>query len=79
VVAGSYAGDDRAPQWYLNLMAARSATVQVGRHTQSVTARLATDDEKCALWPKMVSMWPSFADYQRNTERDIPLVVLSPS
>ncbi|MGX9787748.1 nitroreductase family deazaflavin-dependent oxidoreductase [Mycobacterium sp. MMS18-G62] len=79
VVAGSYAGDDRAPQWYLNLMAAQSATVQVGSHTHSVTARLATREERCVWWPRMVAMWPSFADYQRNTERDIPLVVLSPS
>lgn len=79
VVAGSYAGDDRAPHWYLNVMAAQSATVQVGRRTQAVTARLATREEKCALWPQMVAMWPSFTDYQRNTERDIPLVVLSPS
>ena len=79
VVAGSYAGDHRAPQWFLNVMAAQSATVQVGHDTLSVTARVATDGEKRTLWPQMVAMWPGFADYQRNTERDIPLVLLSPS
>ncbi|WP_301337057.1 nitroreductase family deazaflavin-dependent oxidoreductase [Mycobacterium colombiense] len=78
VVAGSYAGDHRAPQWYLNVMAAQSATVQIGSGILRVTARLATPHEKCLLWPKFVAMWPSFDDYQRHTKRDIPLVVLKP-
>ena len=39
-------------------------------------ARTATDDEKPRLWREMVGHWPAYDDYQRKTDRDIPVVVL---
>ena len=60
-VVASKGGSDRPPAWYRNLEA---------------RARTATPDEKPELWAKMTSVWPDYDDYQRRTEREIPVVVL---
>ena len=39
-------------------------------------ARTASPDEKPELWQLMTGAWPAYDDYQHNTERDIPVVVL---
>jgi deazaflavin-dependent oxidoreductase (nitroreductase family) len=39
-------------------------------------ARVATADEKAEMWPTMTKEWPAYDDYQRKTDRDIPIVVL---
>jgi hypothetical protein len=44
-----------------------------------VVARQATPEEKQRLWPQMVSVYAPYADYQRRTERDIPVVLLEPA
>ena len=43
-----------------------------------MVARTATDGEKAELWPKLVAMYRDFDDYQARTERNIPVVILSP-
>ena len=42
-----------------------------------MTARRASAADKAALWPKLLAMYPSFAEYQARTERDIPVVILT--
>ena len=44
-----------------------------------VRARQATPEEKARIWPKMVEVYAPYADYQRKTERDIPVVILEPA
>ena len=78
VVAGSNAGDARTPQWYLNLMDAPAARIQVNDEVITVTPRLAESDDRARLWQSLAGVWPSFNDYQRRTERQIPVVVLEP-
>ena len=39
-------------------------------------ARTATPEEKPELWRTMAGHWPAYDDYQRRTEREIPVVVL---
>jgi deazaflavin-dependent oxidoreductase (nitroreductase family) len=78
VVAGSNAGDARPPQWYLNLMNAQAAQIQVNEEVITVIPRLAEPDERVRLWQSLAATWPSFDDYQRHTERQIPVVVLEP-
>jgi deazaflavin-dependent oxidoreductase (nitroreductase family) len=78
VVVASYGGDDRHPQWYLNLQANPEATVQAGARTQRVRAATATAEEKAELWPRAVALNPGYAGYQQKTTRDIPLVILTP-
>jgi deazaflavin-dependent oxidoreductase (nitroreductase family) len=66
------------PAWYLNLEANPEATIQVWADLIPVTARTATPEEKARLWPIMTAKWPDYDKYQQKTQRDIPLVILSP-
>jgi deazaflavin-dependent oxidoreductase (nitroreductase family) len=52
--------------------------VQVKGEVVPVTARTASADDKARLWPIMTAEWPDYDAYQQKTQRDIPLVVLSP-
>lgn len=78
LAVASYGGDDRDPQWFKNLQANPEATIQVGADTIPVTASVATPEEKKTLWPKVVSAYKGYEGYQRKTDRDIPVVILTP-
>jgi F420H(2)-dependent quinone reductase len=78
VVVASKGGSPRNPGWYHNLRAHPDTRIQVGSRRLDVHARVATPDERARLWPKVVDAYGGYEDYQRNTEREIPLVVLSP-
>ena len=67
------------PAWYLNLTADAAATIQVKADRIPVAARTASAEEKPGLWRIMCGIWPNYDAYQARTERDIPVVVLSPS
>ena len=56
--------------------AAADVEIQVKDEKFPVHARTATPDEKPALWDRMVEVWPDYADYQKKTDRDIPVVIL---
>lgn len=76
---GSKGGDDRHPEWYLNLLADPRVHVRVMADVYEAHARTLADDERAALWPQLVARYPMFADYQRATARQIPVVQLRPS
>lgn len=75
-VIASRGGNDNPPQWYVNLEADPEVEVQVLGDKFSARARTATPEEKPALWEAMAETWPAYNDYQRKTERVIPVVVL---
>ena len=79
VIVASFGGAKRDPVWWPNLKAAPRTTVQVGSERRDVVARQATPDEKRRLWPQLVAIYPPYEDYQRKTERDIPVVLLEPA
>ena len=76
LVVASKGGADEPPSWYVNLQEQPDAEIQVLDETIPVRARTATDEEKPGLWETMVAEWPSYDDYQRKTDRPIPVVVL---
>jgi deazaflavin-dependent oxidoreductase (nitroreductase family) len=76
LVVASKGGADEPPAWYLNLKADPQADVQVRDEEFRVRARDATPDEKPELWRIMTAEWPAYDDYQRKTDREIPVVVL---
>ena len=78
VVIASKGGAPTHPAWYLNLMANPEATVEIGDREVRVEAEVADPEDKPRLWQKMVEMYPTYDDYQRKTEREIPLLVLRP-
>jgi F420H(2)-dependent quinone reductase len=76
VLVASKGGYERNPAWFHNLRANPETTVQVGSERRPVRARLADDEERPRLWRNAVRTWAGYRDYQRRTEREIPLVVL---
>ena len=78
LLVASYGGDDRDPQWFKNLQANPEATIQVGADTIPVRATVATPEEKEVLWPKVVEAYQGYEGYQRRTDRQIPVVILTP-
>jgi len=76
VIVASFGGARRDPAWWPNLKAHPRTTVQIGSERRDVIARQATPEEKARIWPRMVEIYPPYADYQRRTEREIPVVLL---
>jgi deazaflavin-dependent oxidoreductase (nitroreductase family) len=79
VIIASKGGAATHPAWYLNLRANPEATVEIGDREVQVEAEVADPEDKARLWQKMVEMYPTYDDYQRKTEREIPLLVLRPA
>jgi deazaflavin-dependent oxidoreductase (nitroreductase family) len=78
VVVASRGGDDQHPAWFLNLRDNPDVDVATdGRH-RKMHARIATPEERAALWPKVTAEHKNYADYQTKTTREIPLVFLEP-
>jgi deazaflavin-dependent oxidoreductase (nitroreductase family) len=63
----------------LNLQANAAAKIQVKAEHIAVRARTASEAEKPRLWKIMTGVWPNYDVYQARTDRDIPVVVLSPA
>jgi deazaflavin-dependent oxidoreductase (nitroreductase family) len=77
VIVASYGGSPKHPLWYLNLAADAKVTVQVNGEVFDAVAREATPAERAELWPQMAELWPDYDNYQANTDRVIPVVILS--
>jgi deazaflavin-dependent oxidoreductase (nitroreductase family) len=77
-VFGSKGGAPTHPDWYRNLIANPSAKVEVGAETHEVTARVAEGEERDRIWTRQKELMPGFADYERTTDREIPVVILEP-
>jgi deazaflavin-dependent oxidoreductase (nitroreductase family) len=78
VLVASKGGYPKHPSWFHNLLAHPDTTVQVGSRHLDVHARVADPEERRRLWPVVVGVYGGYEDYQRRTEREIPLVVLEP-
>ncbi len=79
VIVASRGGDDAHPAWYLNLVEEPRVLVGApGATPRSMRARTADDAERDRLWPEVVSSYSGYAQYQRKTARQIPLVILEP-
>jgi deazaflavin-dependent oxidoreductase (nitroreductase family) len=78
VLVASKGGYPKNPGWYHNLRANPDTTVQVGSERRKVHARVASSEERSRLWPRVVEAYGSYRDYQKRTEREIPLVILEP-
>lgn len=76
LLVASNGGADEPPAWYRNLEANPEAELQVKDDRFKVHARDATPEEKPELWKQMTSQWPAYDDYQKKTDREIPVVVL---
>lgn len=78
VLVASNGGAAKHPQWWSNLQANSLAKVQVSSRTLTLTATLAEGAERSRLWSRLVVLYPGYAEYQKRTPREIPVVVLRP-
>ncbi|ACY98072.1 MULTISPECIES: nitroreductase family deazaflavin-dependent oxidoreductase [Thermomonospora] len=76
VVVASKGGAPDHPHWYLNLQADPEVRVQVKADKFTARARTAEGAERDELWAKMAAVWPDYDEYQKKTDRQIPVVVL---
>jgi deazaflavin-dependent oxidoreductase (nitroreductase family) len=75
-VVASLGGAPQNPVWYYNLKKNAHVELQDGATKRDYVAREVEGDEKTIWWKRAVETWPDYADYQRKTERQIPVFVL---
>ena len=75
-VVASLGGAPKHPVWYYNLTAEPHVELQDGALKRDYTAREVTGEEKAVWWERAVAAYPPYADYQRKTDREIPVFVL---
>ena len=79
VIVASQGGLPKNPQWYANLVAHPETFVHLPKEKgRRVRARVATDEERAELWPRLVELYADFAKYAAWADRKIPVVVLEP-
>ncbi|MER5744930.1 nitroreductase family deazaflavin-dependent oxidoreductase [Streptomyces sp. NPDC059913] len=78
-VVASQGGAPTHPFWYHNLVADPRVELQDGPVRQDMNAREVTGEEKDRWWRRAVEAFPDYADYQRKTDRQIPVFVLEPA
>jgi deazaflavin-dependent oxidoreductase (nitroreductase family) len=76
LIVASKGGAPEPPEWYLNLEQEPEVGVQIRDDVFRARARTATPEEKPDMWSTMTATWPAYDDYQRKTDREIPIVVL---
>lgn len=79
VLVASFGGDDRDPAWFHNLRVHPTVRVTGLGATRTMRARIAGEEERAALWPRIVASYRGYANYQARTTRRIPVVVLEPT
>jgi len=77
-VVASLGGAPKNPVWYYNIKAHPQVELQDGTVTKDYEAHEVVGDEKAAWWERAVAAWPDYANYQKKTDRQIPVFVLTP-
>lgn len=78
VLVASKGGDDRDPEWFLNAVANPEVELTIGATRRPMRARVATDDERDELWPRVIGAYRSYGGYRQRTSRVIPMVICEP-
>lgn len=79
VVVASNGGAPKHPAWWLNLQVKPEATVEIEGRKLHVQTEEADPEEKGRLWPELVAMYDNFEEYQKRTERPLPVIILRPT
>ncbi|MDI9896793.1 nitroreductase family deazaflavin-dependent oxidoreductase [Rhodococcus sp. IEGM 1381] len=76
-IVASLGGAPKHPVWYHNVKAEGLVELQDGTEKHDYVAREVTGDEKAVWWERSVEAYPDYADYQKKTDREIPVFVLA--
>lgn len=77
-LVASQGGAPVHPTWYHNVTQHPLIELQDGPDRQDMTVREVTGEEKAVWWDRAVAAFPNYAEYQRRTDREIPLLVAEP-
>ena len=77
-IVASLGGAPKHPVWYHNVKAHPRVELQDGAVTKDYEAREVVGDEKAVWWERAIEAWPDYANYQKKTDRQIPVFVLTP-
>ncbi|MGY0057355.1 nitroreductase family deazaflavin-dependent oxidoreductase [Streptomyces sp. LZ34] len=75
----SLGGSPKHPVWYYNVVADPRVELRDGTVSRDMTAREVHGEEKARWWARAVEAYPDYADYQKKTDRQIPVFVLEPA
>ena len=78
VAIASKGGADEQPEWYYNFVANPEVDLQDGAVKKTYRAEVVEGEERADLWQLSVDTWPTYAEYQKKTEREIPVFKLTP-
>ena len=76
VIVASKGGADTHPEWYPNLLAGSPLSFQIATQAWEATWREPQGDERRKVWDFMVDGYPFYANYQKSTAREIPLIMM---
>ena len=76
VIIASKGGAPTNPDWYYNILANPTVTLEIGQESFQARAEVVEGEERDRLYNQMAAHMPGFADYQQKTTRKIPVVVL---
>lgn len=76
VVVASNGGNTEHPAWWRNVRANPEVTVATRGKSERMRAETAGPEERARLWPLLVDFYPGYQEYDDETEREIPVVVL---
>jgi deazaflavin-dependent oxidoreductase (nitroreductase family) len=76
VVVAAKGGAPINPDWYHNLLAHPEVTVELGGESFRARALVAGAPERARLFAQHVALRPNFAEFQRQTMRQLPVVIL---
>lgn len=77
-IIASAGGQANHPGWYHNLKANPNTTIEIMGNAQSVKAQVAPKEKRDKLWAEITAEFSQFAEYQKKTSREIPIVLLHP-
>ena len=79
VIVASRGGDDQHPAWFVNLRDNPAVEVETKDKPKSNwVARIATSEERERMWPLITERYKNYGGYQSKTNREIPLIFLTP-
>ena len=77
VVIASKGGDPKHPDWYHNIVANPTVTLEVGTETFQAEATITSGEERDALYARQVAAHPFFGEYEQKVSRTIPVVAFT--
>lgn len=79
IICAAYGGEPVNPAWYKNLIATPKVNVEIGKEKIEVLAEVLAGSEREEIWAKMIEVFPLYAKFQDKTDRELPVVVLTPT